>query len=316
MGNIIIGAPGNDLKTFVNHISFDLKKRKVEYSVVGFFNGNGQPIGMIETKGRSSWVECSSNQVIETARKLKASGICLLHNHPRNVKESPCLKPSTADISFLREFISALDGTGLKYLGSWITSNGHLTETLHTIQTKNNPEIDTSLFSDSEITSLLTPDLKDTIQQLTKTLLLQVNWYNISETYLYNNKVEFKVKSIKYWGEEDEVWVFSITAEDSNNRQSGDVISVEQAIKAYDAIIELQNVSSKLITTDLEYTEVNVDIGVNIKCGFYQTGVKQGAFLYLGTNQMFLKVAELGCISDFIAAGLEKIDSVLNQIEK
>ena len=93
-------------------------------------------------------------------------------------------------------------------------------------------------------------------------------------------------------------------------------VSVEQAIKAYDAIIELQNVSSKLITTDLEYTEVNVDIGVNIKCGFYQTGVKQGAFLYLGTNQMFLKVAELGCISDFIAAGLEKIDSVLNQIEK
>jgi DNA repair protein RadC len=82
MSKVILGAPGNDLKSFLNHISFDLKKRRIEYFVVGFFNANDQPIGMIETKGRSSWVECNSNKIIDTARKLKATGVCLLHNHP------------------------------------------------------------------------------------------------------------------------------------------------------------------------------------------------------------------------------------------
>jgi len=313
MANSITHAPGDNLKTFVKHISYDLKRRKVEYSIVGFFNSNGQPIGMIETRGRTSWVEINIAQVIDTARKLNANGICLMHNHPRGIKESPDLTPSNADIASLRAFITELDGTELQYLGDWIVSNGHIVEILHTIQSKKNPEIDLLLFSDEEVTSLLTPGLTDAIQELTKTALLQVNWYNISDKYLFNNKVEFKIKSFKYWGQDEEMWVFSINAEDNEGRSSVAAMSIEQAIKAHDAIIELRNVSSKLSVVDLEYTEVKVELCDNVSCGFYQKGIKQGAFLYIGSNQIFIKVSDISCITDFVVAGLEKIDSLISR---
>ncbi len=268
---------------------------------------------MIENKGRSSWVECNSNKIIETARKLKACGLCLLHNHPRSVKDSPNVKPSQEDITFLREFINSIEGTGLKYLGNWITSNGHLNEILYNIQNNKNTGSESVIFTDSELASLLSPELKSVIQILTKTLLLQVNWHRISDKYFQGNKVDFIVKSFKYWGDTDEEWMFCMTAEDTNEGTSGDALTVEQAIKAYDAIIELQKVSSKLQSVDIEYTEVTVNISDKTKCGFYQTGVEQGAFWYIGSNQIFLKVTELACISDFIAAGLEKIDLIINQ---
>lgn len=313
MANSIAVAPGHNLKTFVNHISCDLKKRKIEYSIVGFFNSSGQPIGMIETRGRSSWVEFDSAQPIGIARKINANGICILHNHPRGIKEPPDLKPSQADISSLRNFVSALDGTGLKYLGDWIVSNGHAVEILHAIQSKKNSELDTTLFSDAELASLLTPDLTDVIRELTKTSLLQADWYNISEQYLYNNKVEFKVRSFKYWGENEEIWDFYIIAEDNNGNTCSSSMSIEQAIKSYDAIVELQNVANKLIKKNVEYTEIKIDICDKITCGVFQEGIKQSAFLYIGNNKMFIKVDDLGYISYFITNGLEKIDSVIAQ---
>jgi hypothetical protein len=315
VSKVIIGAPGKDLKSFISHISFDLKRRRVEYLVVGFFNDNGQPIGMIENKGKASWVECNSNHIIETARKLKATGVCLLHNHPRSVREAPNLKPSDEDISFLKDFIPALDGTGLTYLGNWISSNGHLTEILYSLQAKNELKNIDNQFSDAVIASLLTPELKFNIQQLTKTLLLQVNWYRITEKYFKGSKVEFIVKSLKYFGDDEEEWMFCMTSEDTNNIRSGVALNVEQAIKAYDAIVELQNVSNKLKAIDIEYTEVTVDIADNAKCGFYQTGTEQGAFWNMGNNQIFLKVSDLTCISDFVAVGLEKVDSIISQTQ-
>lgn len=311
MANSITVSPGHNLKTFVNHISHDLKKRKIEYSIVGFFNSNGQPIGMIETRGRSSWVEFDSAQPIGIARKINANGICILHNHPRGIKEPPDLKPSQADISSLRNFVSALDGTELKYLGDWIVSNGHAVEILHAIQSKKNSELDTTLFSDAELASLLTPDLTDVIHELTKTSLLQANWYKISEHYLYNNKVEFIVRSFKYWGEDEELWDFYIRAEDNNGNSCASLMTIEQALKAYDAIVELQNASNKLINNDVEYTEIKIDICDQITCGFFQEGVKQSAFLYIGNNKMFIKVNDLVYILDFITNGLEKIDSMI-----
>jgi len=313
MSKVILGVPGNDLKSFLNHISFDLKKRRIEYFVVGFFNANDQPIGMIETKGRSSWVECNGSKIIDTARKLKATGVCLIHNHPRSVKESPNLKPSQEDLSFLRNFITSMEGTGIKYFGNWITSNGHLNEVLYTIQKNNTSEPFNDLFSDSELASLLTPELKNVVELLTKTLLLQVNWHKISSKYFQGNKVEFIVKSFKYWGDAEEEWMFCMTAEDTDERSSGDALTVEQAIKAYDAIIELKHVSDNLKSVEIEYTEVTVDISDKTKCGFYQDGLEQGAFWYIGNNQIFLKVADLTCISDFVAAGLEKIDQLISQ---
>lgn len=313
MANSVVHAPGSNLKDFVKHISYDLKRRKIEYSIVGFFNSNGQPTGMIETRGRTSWVEINTTRVVDMARKLNAGGICLLHNHPRGIKEPPDLKPSGADIASLREFVTELDGTGLQYLGDWIVSNGHIIEILNTLQCSKNPEIDSSQFTGEEYATLLTPELTDAIQELTKTALLQVNWYNISKKYLFKNKVEFKIKNIKYWGQDDEMWIFGISAEDNEGRGAAAGMSIEQAIKAHDAIVELQNVSNKLSETEIEYTEVKVELCENVNCGFYQEGKKQGAFLYIGSNQIFLKVSDLSCISDFVVSGLEKIDSIVNR---
>lgn len=312
MANQLMQAPGSNLKDFIKHLSYDLARRKIEYAIVGFFNTNGQPIGMMETRGRTSWVEVNIGQVVETALKLNASGICLLHNHPRSIKEAPNLKPSDADIASLREFTTRLDGTGLTYLGDWIISNGHIAEILHTVQAKRSPEFD-SPFSDKEVATLLTPDLVDVIHELTKTALLQVDWYNISEKYLFKNKVEFKIKRFTYWGQDGEMWVFAINAEDNEGRTSAATLSIEQAIKAHDAIIELQNVSAKLSEEQVEYTEVRVEISNEVNCGFYQSGMEQGAFLYVGNNQMFIKVADLSCISNFVVAGLEKIDLLVTR---
>jgi hypothetical protein len=312
MANSLVQAPGSNLNEFVKNISYDLKRRKIEYSIVGFFNSNGQPMGMIETRGRTSWVEINITQIIDMARKINASGICLIHNHPRGIKESPDLKASIADISSLRTFITELDGTGLQYLGDWIVSNGHIVETLHTIQSRKNPEVGSSVFSDEEVATLLTPNLADAIQELTKTALLQIDFYSIFEKYLFKNKVEFKIKCFKYWGQNAEAWVFNINTEDSEGVISAAAMSIEQAIKAHDAIIELQSVSDKLSSVEVEYTEVKIELCDNVNCGFYQTGTKQGAFLYIGSNQMFVKVSELSCISDFVVAGLEKIDLIIN----
>lgn len=310
MANLLMQAPGSNLKDFIKHLSYDLARRKVEYAIVGFFNSNSQPIGMIETRGRTSWVEVNIVQVVEMALKLNASGVCLVHNHPRSIKESPDLKPSEADIASLREFATRLDGTGLAYLGDWIVSNGHLVEILHAIQSKRSPEFE-SPFSDKEVATLLTPDLVDVIHELTKTALLQVDWYNIAEKYLFKNKVEFKIKRFTYWGQDGEMWVFSISAEDNEGRTSAATLSIEQAIKAHDAIIELQSVSAKLSEEQVEYTELRVEISNEVNCGFYQSGIEQGAFLYLGSNQMFIKVSDLSCISNFVVAGLEKMDLLI-----
>jgi hypothetical protein len=185
-------------------------------------------------------------------------------------------------------------------------------ETLHTIQSRKSPEVDSSIFSDEEIATLLTPDLADAIQELTKTALLQKDFFNVSEKYLFRNKIEFQIKRIKYWGQNEEVWVFSINAEDNEGVISNAALSIEQAIKAHDAIIELLSVSDKLSSVEVEYTELKIELCDNVNCGFYQKGTEQGAFLYIGRNKMFVKVRELSCISEFVVAGLEKIDVIVN----
>ena len=176
----IIAAPGENLEEFLSHIANDLKTRRIEYVVAGFFNNNGQPMGMIEEKGRSSWVEFSLNEIVETAKQLKATSVLLLHNHPKKMSEKPDLEPSQADIQSLKEFINLLDKASLEYYGDWIVSNGHVSEILNHL---NNRKIDkeSSNISDIEINRMLNNTVKNAVNKLTKTALLQVYWYKISE---------------------------------------------------------------------------------------------------------------------------------------
>lgn len=310
----IIHAPGENLEEFLSRIANDLKTRRVEYVIAGFFNSSGQPMGMIEEKGRSSWVEFSLNEIIETAKKLKATGILLLHNHPRKMSEKPALEPSQADIQSLKAFINLLDNAGLEYYGDWIVSNGHVSEILNHL---NNRKIDkeSSNISDIEMNRMLNMTVKNAVNKLTKTALLQVYWYKMSEEKFVYHKLIFHVLKLRYWGDETEVYQFKITDADqmqNPTQESTGFMSVEEANKAYDAINELLNISKQLQSKNIEYTEVKIVISSDIICGFYQTGTEQNGFLYIGNGNLFLPVNKLNCIVDFIRKGFEKIDEVLN----
>ena len=310
----IIGAPGDNLEEFISRIANDLKARRVEYIVAGFFNNDGQPMGMIEEKGRSSWVEFSLNEIIETAKKLEATGILLLHNHPRKISEKPDLEPSQADIESLREFINVLDNAGLEYYGDWIVSNGHVSEILNHLSNKRVDQASSNI-SDIEMNRMLNKTVKDAVNKLTKTALLQVYFYKISEENFDYHKLTIHVLKSRYWGDETEGFQFKITDADqmqNPTQESYASMSVEEATKAYDAINELLNISKQLQSKNIEYTEVTIVISNEISCGFYQKGTEQKGFLYIGNSKLFLPVTKLNCIVDFIRKGFEKIDEVLN----
>lgn len=310
----IIGAPGENLDEFISRIANDLKTRRVEYIVAGFFNNNGQPMGMIEEKGRSSWVEFSLNEIVETAKQLKATSVLLLHNHPKKMSEKPDLEPSPADIQSLKAFINLLENAGLEYYGDWIVSNGHVSEILTHL---NNKKIDkeSSNISDIEINRMLNKTVKDAVNKLTKTALLQVYLYKIWEEKFDYHKLTIHVLKSRYWGDETEGYQFKITDADqmqNPTQESYTLMSVEEANKAYDAINELLNISNQLQSKNIEYTEVKIVISSDIICGFYQTGTEQNGFLYIGNSKLFLPVNKLNWIVDFIRKGFEKIDEVLN----
>jgi hypothetical protein len=313
MSTKIILAPGSSLSDFVRHISHDLSRRRIEYAIVAFFDENSQPIGMIETKGRTSWVEISIKDIVETAINLKAHGVCLLHNHPRSIKEAPDLIASDADISVVNEFTTLLDAAGIVYLGSWIVSNGKVTEVLYDLYS--GKVLDSNLlFSEKEIAAIFTRDLINAIEDLTKTDLLQMEQYQISQKYLSGNRINFMVRRFKYWGREGEKWLFVIEVEDGNFGATSIVsLSIEQALNAYDVVNKLLDASENLIQKNVEYTELTAQISNEISCGFYQQDKTQGGFMDVGGSKFFSEVAELSCISQFVADGLEKIDSIRSE---
>ncbi len=315
MKTTILVAPGNDLISFLSHISYDLKKRRIEYSVIGFFNSDGQPMCMIENKGRSSWVECDSKQIIDVALEIKATGLCFIHNHPSSLKEQPDLKPSEADLSFLKDLITSLEGTGLGYLGCWITSNGHLNEILYSLHKNKTTTPFNDFFTDTIFATLLTPNFKNVVESLTKTELLQLNRYKISSVYIDECRIVFNIRRYKYLGIDDEdTWAFCFEARDSNSNEFIFSLNSEQAIKAYDAVIELMTFSEQLLSTEIEYTEVTAKLCDDSSCGFYQDNNQQKAFWNIGNNiNLFFPITDLNVISNFIVAGLEKIDQIQNQ---
>lgn len=317
MKTTILEAPGNDLISFLSHISYDLKKRRIEYSVIGFFNSDEQPICMIENKGRSSWVECDSKQIIDKALGIKATGLCFIHNHPSSLKEQPNLKPSETDLSFLKGLITSLEGTGLGYLGCWITSNGHLNEILYSLHKNKTTTPYNDFFTDTLFATLLTPNFKNVVESLTKTELLQLNSYRISSVNIDECRIFFNIRRLKYLGiAYEDTWLFYFEARDSNSNEFIFSFSLnsEQAIKAYDAVIELMTVSEQLLSTEIEYTEVTAKLCDDSSCGFYQDYHTQKAFWKIGNNiNLFFPITDLNVISNFIVAGLEKIDQIQNQ---
>lgn len=198
MAKDVITAPGKDLESFLKELSYDLKRRKVEYLNVGLFNKETEPIGMIEIKGQSSWVVFDVNQIIELAWKHKAYGICFLHNHPCASMESPDLTPSQNDFLTLRKIFDIIKDDDMKFLGSWITSNSHLTEILN-YYCKNSIKREGELFfSDFDISTFLTLQLRETYDSLTKSNLLQISWFNLFSSYIDRCKLVFNIIRIKY----------------------------------------------------------------------------------------------------------------------
>jgi len=310
--SVIISAPGKDINEFIRHLTNDLRTRRVEYAIIGFINSQGQPIGMIEEKGRTSWVGFDLSNIIETALKLKATGLLLLHNHPVASKDNAQLLPSNEDINLLKEMLGRIESAGLEYCGFWITSNGHVAEILYQIQYS---KILTSQekISEIDINRFLSVDLKNIVISLTKTSLLQIYWYKIKEIYITRHKYLAHILKIRYWGSEDEVYSFKMSLEDENDTEYSGSMTIEEATKAYDAVKELLNIAKHLQGKYIEYTEVKVTLSDQINCGFYQKDYEQSAFLYIGSHPLFLKVESLDVIIETIEKGFEIIERVVNK---
>jgi len=192
MNQKITGAPGDNLEDFVQRLATDLKSRRVEYIVAGFFNSQRQPFAMIQEKGRTSWVELNLTDIIETARKLNATGVLLLHNHPGKASDKADLTASEADITTLKQFIQLIEAAGLEYYGDWIVSNGRISEILYQLQNAKIRQSD-ALLSDIEISRWLNINITNAVVNMTKTSLLHVCWYNISEECISSTNITFDV---------------------------------------------------------------------------------------------------------------------------
>ncbi|HUT55216.1 MAG TPA: hypothetical protein VM658_17635 [bacterium] len=122
----------------------------------------------------------------------------------------------------------------------------------------------------------------------------------------------FPLPLISYWGSEYENYQFKISAKNNDDVESSCTLSVEEATKAYDAVVELLKIAEHLKMKIVEYDEVSINLNDNIRCGFYQSNNDQYGFMHIGCNSIFLPVIKLNCIVDFINKGFDKIESVLN----
>ena len=310
----LIASPGQNLEQFVAHLANDMRRRKTEYVVAGYFNNIGQPIGMIENKGRSSWVELNLIDIINLAQKIKASGVLLLHNHPVNMSERPNLTPSEADINTLKDFIQLLDGSDLEYYGDWIVSNGHYKEILSYLT---DPRINkvNEIISDIDISRWLNINIINSIKSLTKSPLFQFYDYHLSNVTIDKYKItkfDMFLRKLRFWGEDFEEYFFCIDGKDSNDNEVRGRMSVEEAMKAHDAINELLQISDHLKNKTIEYTEVKVNLSDNMNCGFYQAQNEQNGFFIIDQTSFFPETEQLKFIVDFIRKGFDKIDEVLN----
>ena len=280
----------------------DLKRRQLEYLIIGFFDENGYPRVMRQLTGRSSWVSSSISDIIAEAKEIKSFGICLVHNHPAMASEKPQLEPSENDIEFQRSFFKACCENNLCYMGTWIVSKCNFTEILyHTLKTTQKGLND---LTDHDIYNSLSPTLKDSIAALTKPLVIVLDWYDIS--YIaghHNRRLKVQTRTVSPL-DNSEATVYQLlititeTAEVSalerfNAELAGstkvgqyesvaefsDILSLEDATRACDAIEDIYDAVRKLAGSTVEYKEVKLSLTDNSICGFFQKATNQSAFV-------------------------------------
>jgi len=113
MKNDLQSCPGNSLTSFLNHIAYDLKTRRIEYLIIAYFNQNGIPLRMRQVTGRTSWVGYSIAEIVLEANMLEAKGICIVHNHPVTTQEKPALQSSSQKAQPMKILHAHPDGWSL-----------------------------------------------------------------------------------------------------------------------------------------------------------------------------------------------------------
>lgn len=314
MANSIVSAPGKDLETFITTIACDLKKRKIEYLIIGLFNNETVPIGMEEIRGRSSWVDFEISHIIELARKYKATSICLLHNHPCSPSETPNLSPSSADYKSLKHLLEEIDDASIGFLGSWITSNGKFTEILNYYNDIGQKTLGNDVCLTDEIVSkFLTLELKDKYKKIVKAELVHVSWFLLFTEYLGRSKYSFNILRFKYYGQAFVDYSFRIDLQDNVANNHIGSMTIEEAMRAADSLRELVKVAQSLEVEENEYSELKLTLSENIKCGAFQDETKKNAFITIDQNQDFVKVNDLKVLIKFIELGLSKIEDLMDK---
>jgi hypothetical protein len=308
----ITSAPGTNLVSFLKSISFDLKRRKLEYLIIGCFNKDITPIGMIEVKGRSNFVGFNLDELLDQAKMIRSFGVCLLHNHPTVVHNHANLEPSKEDLASLKTFIEKLKEFDLNYLGDWIASNSHIVEILNIYNNSKKLQLENpNLFSDIDITTSLQPSLLDVIKEITKNELTHRSWFRFSTEYIGQSKFVFNVIRIKYYGYKDADYFLRVDVTNSDKNEGTGILTVEEALKAYDTLNEIYEITSKLVTKPKEYTEITVSFSESINVGVYGDMNNWDAFITINLIQTFMKINDFKKFELFVQQGIEKIEQLI-----
>lgn len=308
----ITNAPGTNLESFLKSISFDLKRRKLEYLIIGCFNKDMTPIGMIEVKGRSNFVGFNLDELLDQAKKIRSVGVCLLHNHPTAAHTQANLEPSKEDLASLKTFIEKLKEFDLNYLGDWIASNSHIVEILNTYNDSKKLQMENpNLFSDIDITTSLQPSLNEVIKGITKNELMHQSWFRLSTEYIGQSKFVFNVMRVKYYGNSDSYYSLRVEVSDPDNNEGIGILTVEEALKAYDTFNEIYDITSKLVTKPKEYTEIRVEFSESIIVGVFGDMNNWDAFIKIASIQTLMKIKDFKKFELFVQQGIEKIEQLI-----
>lgn len=340
MNNDLQGCPGNSLSSFLRHIAFDLKKRQIEYLITAYFDENGSPKFMRQITGRTSWVTSSINELIEEAKTLKASGICLVHNHPARIEEKPSLIPSSEDINHQRQFLDECQKNNLSYLGDWIVSKGQFTEILyHTLQIALKGQ-DAS--PEQVIYNAFTPSLRETIEALTKPSVVVFDLYDIG--YIggkLNRSIQIQTRNVYPLNDaEASTYQLLLTihqvvevsplerfnakvatgldlGEHRNVAEFSDVLSFEEATRACDALQDVYEASRSLSGNTVEYKEIKLLLTDKSTCGFFQQGINQSGFVSIKGECILIDVKDFQSLHQLFVKALKQLESLsLSESEK
>jgi hypothetical protein len=326
-------CPGNSLASFLKAVAYDLKRRQIEYLVAAYFDENESPKAMRQITGRTSWVTSSINDIIEEAKKIKAAGVCLVHNHPASAGEKPSLKPSDEDINYQRQFLEACQKNNLSYLGDWIVSKGRFTETLYYTLQMSLKERESPF--EQDIYNAVTPSLKGTIEALTKPLVVVFDSYNIGHIAgKHNRGLQIQTRNVyPLDNTDDSTYQLLLTiheftevtalerfnAELATGQKLGqyetvtefsDLLSFEETTRACDAIQDIYEAARRLSGSTVEYKEVKFSFTDNSDCGFFQKSENQSAFVTIKGQFIFLDVNDFRELHNLFLKALDQLESL------